>query len=295
MKRLYAIAAGASFLAGAALAQDDHAATFERMPAQVRVMSLQGSIMGKTVKGAPYSGMEVSESTQVLADGTRIHNESQTQVFRDSEGRIRRETPNEITIWDPVANASWLLNPKTQTARKLPMGNFAYATTRVLNGQGATIRLRSPADPEEMKLMEGKMKAEIETVIRTNGASTANAVESGVFASLPGEEVRRRTILRQEAAMKATTEPLGKRMIEGVNAEGTRSVTTTAAGAIGNDRPIQHITERWFSPDLQTAMLTRSTDPRTGEESFKLINVNRSEPAAYLFQVPAGYQVIDQK
>ena len=66
----------------------------------------------------------------MLADGTRIHNESQTQVYRDSEGRMRRETPNEITIWDPVANASWVLNPKTQTARKLPMGTFVYTTTQ---------------------------------------------------------------------------------------------------------------------------------------------------------------------
>ena len=115
--------------------------------------------MGKTVKGAPYSGVEVNESTQMLADGTRIHNESQTQVYRDSEGRMRRETPNEITIWDPVANASYVLNPKTQTARKLPMGNFHLPARRTRNGEVFTrvatadrprlsgdARMPSPAD-----------------------------------------------------------------------------------------------------------------------------------------------------
>jgi hypothetical protein len=42
-------------------------------------------------------------------------------------------------------------------------------------------------------------------------------------------------------------------------------------------------------------MLTKHSDPRTGEESFKLTNVSRSEPPAYLFQVPVGYQVVEQK
>jgi hypothetical protein len=70
---------------------------------------------------------------------------------------------------------------------------------------------------------------------------------------------------------------------------------TLDAGVIGNDRPILTVTERWMSPDLQTLMLTRTTDPRSGEEVFKLVNVSRSEPAAYLFQVPAGYQVVDAK
>src|SRR6059058_5646459 len=142
MKRLYVISAALGVLTFAAAAQDEQAVVLEKrmaelkqMTAQVRVVGLQGGVMGKTVKGAPYSGVEVNESTQMLADGTRIHNESQTQVFRDSEGRMRRETPNEITIWDPVANASYLLNPKTQTARKMPMGNFVLKSDRTSNGE----------------------------------------------------------------------------------------------------------------------------------------------------------------
>src|SRR6476661_2622191 len=108
MKTLYAVPAALGLLTFAAAAQDEHAVVaeklaFEKMAAQVRVVGLQGGVMGKPVKGAPYSGVEVVETTQMLADGTRIHNESQTQVYRDSEGRMRRETPNEITIWDPVA------------------------------------------------------------------------------------------------------------------------------------------------------------------------------------------------
>jgi hypothetical protein len=41
--------------------------------------------------------------TQRLADGNRIVNKSTANMYRDSEGRTRRETPESITISDPVA------------------------------------------------------------------------------------------------------------------------------------------------------------------------------------------------
>src|SRR5215831_18471415 len=127
MRRFFAMTTIVLLAAAAAAAQDDRAEQFvrlDKMAAQVKMMGVQGAVMGKTVKGAPYSGVEINENTQVLADGTRIHNESQTQVYRDSEGRVRRETANDVTIFDPVGNASYVLNSKNQTARKLPLGMY---------------------------------------------------------------------------------------------------------------------------------------------------------------------------
>jgi hypothetical protein len=66
-------------------------------------------------------------------------------------------------------------------------------------------------------------------------------------------------------------------------------------GAIGNDRPIEITSERWFSADLQTVVLTKRNDPRTGEELFRLINVSRGEPSANLFAVPPSYQRLENK
>jgi hypothetical protein len=97
------------------------------------------------------------------------------------------------------------------------------------------------------------------------------------------------------AMRKSAGEPLGKQTIEGVNAEGVREVSTIDAGAIGNDRPIQVSTESWYSAELQMNVMTKHSDPRTGEESFRLTNINRAEPAAYLFQPPAGYQITERK
>ena len=64
---------------------------------------------------------------------------------------------------------------------------------------------------------------------------------------------------------KAKKESLGKQLIEGVEAEGTRSTVTIAAGEIGNERAIEIVSERWYSPELQTVVMTRHSDPRFGE------------------------------
>ena len=102
---------------------------------------------------------------------------------------------------------------------------------------------------------------------------------------IPGDRLR--IIPKNEVR----SESLGKQTIEGVEAEGTRTVETVPAGAIGNERPIEVINERWYSPELQTVIMTRHNDPRFGETVFKLTNINRSEPDASLFQIPSDYTV----
>jgi hypothetical protein len=79
--------------------------------------------------------------------------------------------------------------------------------------------------------------------------------------------------------------------IEGVQAQGTRTTTTIPAGDIGNDRPINIVDERWYSPDLQMTIMTKHSDPRSGETNFALKNINRSSPPPTLFEVPSDYTV----
>jgi hypothetical protein len=43
------------------------------------------------VKGAPYSAESVTETIQTLGDGNRIVNRFTSTVYRDGEGRTRRE------------------------------------------------------------------------------------------------------------------------------------------------------------------------------------------------------------
>lgn len=234
-----------------------------------------GAVMGAAVKNAPYSGIEVTENTQVLGDGTRIHNEYQTMVYRDSEGRVRRETAESITIWDPVANASYFLDPKAQVAKKLPLG-MAVATSR--GGFGVTMMAGSGPN--------------------TVSFTSSGPLESGgqvAFHGAPALMVGPVAKSLSVNGPNANFESLGQQVIEGVKSDGNRVTSTIEAGEIGNDRPIQSVTETWYSSELQTAIKTVRTDPRMGDMTFRLTNISRAEPAAYLFQIPAGYQVSEGK
>ena len=95
------------------------------------------------------------------------------------------------------------------------------------------------------------------------------------------------------AAPDVKSEPLGKQTIEGVAAEGTRSTVTIPAGVIGNELPIQSVSERWYSPELQTIVMTKRSDPRFGETVYRLTNIQRTEQPSSLFEVPADYTMRD--
>lgn len=273
MKRIYGMLSILPMLVVTGAAQDvSPAEALNKLEAKLREVKVMGAVMGPAVKGAPYSAVEVTESTQVLGDGTRIHREERTSVYRDSEGRLRRETPDQITIWDPVANASYSLDPKAQTVRKLPLG---------MGGRGGFVRFGGAQTFEYRTNPPDSQEAA--RVLKTQIGAIELAAGPKVFVK---EIEERRT---------GKSEPLGRRTIEGVNAEGTRMTSTIEAGAIGNDRPIQSVSESWYSAELQTLIKSVHTDPRTGEETFQLTNISRVEQPGYLFQIPAGYQAAERK
>jgi hypothetical protein len=340
LKRLYVMAAAIPVLALVLAAQDDVVrqklaaaqedlaraklkAELDAAMGQMKVISLSGAAMGPTVKGAPYAAVEVSESNQVLADGTRIHNESQTTVYRDSEGRVRRETPNQVTIMDPVAGVSYFLNPKTQTATKatLSMPTVYRRTGQVgvegglvgvTTSENATFQVRSskdgttsvtvngnPVDPSTIKMETRSFSINGSPVDEQTFALAQDKMKAAMAEDKAKAELAFSTeaggVLRRRITSPGKTEALGKQMIEGVNADGTRFSTTLETGAVGNDRPIQMVNERWYSSELQTVVMTKHSDPRTGEEIFRLTNISRAEPGADLFLVPANYQLQERK
>jgi len=244
-------------------------------------VSAEAGVPGKVVKGAPYSADAVTESVQTLADGNRIVNKSTASVARDSEGRTRREQSlpmigpfaNEapahkmISINDPVAGATWMLNDDDKTARKLPQ-----------------IMMVNPADKAQAAVGGGAVMIQKEVHVDTSGTPGVQGeqimirrVETGDSKSLP----------------QPKTEQLGSKNIEGIVADGTRTTITIAAGEVGNDRAIDVVDERWVSSELQTVVMSKHSDPRMGETTYRLTNVSRSEPPATLFQVPADYKVLD--
>jgi hypothetical protein len=229
------------------------------------------------VKNAPFSAEMVYESIQTLYDGNRIINRSSTMMYRDSQGRTRNESSfkpylnlkygseniehKTISIFDPVSGINYTLDPQTRTAHKFTIPQLA-------NNQFVT-----PALKAEPLKVESTEKPQVRSAI---------GVACGPYAPLDA-------LCNSESAGKR--ESLGKQMIDGVEAEGTRITQTIPAGAMGNERPMEIFHERWYSQELQMDVLVKWFDPRSGESMQRLINITRSEPDASLFQPPSDYTI----
>lgn len=219
------------------------------------------------VAGAPYSAEEIDTTTQTLFDGNRIVHSSTTKVYRDQQGRTRveRSLSNigslaagqplvHITINDPVANAAYDLEPESKIAHKLPMQINESST------EAATLQ-KLKRVTEEIALSEAGAK-----VIRIENGSAMNE----------------RNVKRED---------LGASNMAGVPVKGTRSTIVIPAGTMGNDRDINIVDERWYSPDLKMNIMTKHSDPRMGETVFQVNNLSRANPDPSLFQVPPDYQI----
>jgi hypothetical protein len=264
-------------------------------------VSSEMAIDGKVVKGAPYSADAVTETTQTLADGNRIVRKNTAQVYRDGEGRTRREhtisvvgpfategdPPRTVFIHDPVASTNYILDPRSRTARKV---NAVRTFERMLDATGeARIKAEVLAQAQAKAAGEGGQAAngqEPKKRVRSSGYVFSTPA-AGVGAHPGGPNV----LYYAHDGQEPKVEKLASQTIEGVTAEGQKITHTIPAGAIGNEQPIDIVDERWYSPELQTIVMTRHSDPRSGETVFRLTNINRSEPARTLFEVPSDYTI----
>jgi len=94
-----------------------------------------------------------------------------------------------------------------------------------------------------------------------------------------------------EGQWERQTENPGTKTLDGVEATGTRTTVTIPAGAIGNERAITIVSDRWFSPELQVVLMSTHRDPRFGETTYRLTGITRGEPEKSLFEVPSDYTV----
>lgn len=261
---------------------------------------------GKLVKGAPYSAQAVTETIQTLGDGNRIVNKTTSTVYRDSEGRTRREftlralgpfaidgdAPQTISINDPVAGVNYTLDPRSKTAHKMTPMQFKF---KIALPEGE----KMPGHVEGAAVRVGPEKTEMRSIERSpHAGATVERIEvqPEVFirhapaAGMPGDAGM---VMHWKAGSRkdAKKEELGKQVIEGVEAEGSRTTFTIPAGEVGNERAIEMVSERWYSPELQVVVMTKHSDPRFGETTYRLTNIDRSEQPKSLFEVPADFTI----
>lgn len=246
---------------------------------------------GETVRDAPYSAEAVTKTVQTLADGNRIVHENSTKIYRDSQGRTRREqTLGAIGPWaaagephqmifinDPVENVHYVLNPQEKTARKMTPPSVEPFNVEI-GGENS-----NPS-------VGVAVKRDVQTFAWVASEATGARVERDVTIAAPASPGIR--VMPFHGGLEPpATESLGTRMIEGVQAEGTRTTMTIPAGQMGNERPIEIVSERWYSPELKMEVMTKRHDPRFGETTYQLNNIQRIEPLPSLFQAPPDYTV----
>ena len=264
-----------------------------------------------TVEGAPFSAEAVTELTQTLPDGNRIERRFTTMLFRDSRGRTRREQqivmmgpltaagvepPRMVTISDPVSYQVFSLNHGASTAHRAA----ASGVVRRIEGSEQTQRIEAGVqvhhEADLVTFHTQRLPTDDVFVVGSAGVPLPNQVVGSAFfeAAVPVPPGAAGAS-GGEPGSQVVSRPLGTRAFDGVVAEGTRTTMTIPAGAIGNLAPIEVVTERWFSKELQTAVMITRNDPRSGETVYRLTNIVRGEPSPDLFTVPTDFTVIGDK
>jgi hypothetical protein len=215
-----------------------------------------------TVTGAPYSADQVTESVQTLADGTHINQTKNVRhITRDSRGRTRTERPILVTRGENGWN---LTVPEIRD----PVDGLYYILDQQNN---VAHRFATPSTPTPAAVTRPAASPQAQ-----DGAAMPKRVSDGVHPDF-------------------SIEKLGNQMIEGVMVKGDRTTLMWPVGTQGNDRPIVTTHEFWFSEELKIYVIEKTSDPRFGENTFKLTNLERTEPDPALLQVPPDYTIVEEK
>jgi len=284
---------------------------------------------GRTVKNAPYSAEVINEQSRTLADGNQIATRTSAMSYRDSAGRTRHEVRDAngnvrlVTIRDTVAGTTLVLRPATHSATRIGApGELARIAAEKARAAGELARVageKARIAGEKARAAGDKARMHADTMRAADGEQVVfKRVErsEGEDGQRVHEEVRIR-VARDLAdglpnggadrfgpmiagafgdmkwSSKASTRDLGTKEIDGVKAQGKLRTYDIPAGEIGNRNAIVVSTETWYAPELQVTLLSKHSDPRSGERVYRLGSLKREEPAPALFTVPSDYTVKD--
>jgi len=99
----------------------------------------------------------------------------------------------------------------------------------------------------------------------------------------------------ENSATTVRRESLGKKQIDGVEAEGIRETEVVKAGVSGNNNPLVTTRETWYSPQLQFYLAVMVTDPFGATRKVEATDLKLGEPGQEWFAIPEGYRVFVQR
>jgi hypothetical protein len=209
----------------------------------------------------PYTAEFKTTRVQTLSNGTTISRETTTVEARDSQGR---------SLFSDTSTRNFDNQTITRTH---------------IEDSIAGARIEWDSDKKKATVIKLPAQEQMHGCWAAQGGSFAIHYD-GDHPLPPAEVIENRP--------KATHEDLGTATIQGVEAHGTRTTFLTPAGAAGNDQPLARVIEDWNAPSLHLQLRRIVDDPRTGKMDRELVNLTRGEPDAALFQIPEGYEVVNE-
>ena len=198
----------------------------------------------------------------------------------------------------PVPNQPFSAKLDIISREKLPDGSFNIRTTtaqvartssgRIYNErralvtaafQGAPLLLSAHIYDPSSRLsifLDPFSRLARETILSQPPAPPPNTVPTEVAAPNP--------LYKEE---DIGTQPLGSLTLRGI-----RKSRTVPADQSGTGKEIVIVDEYWYSPDLSVYMIIKHNDPRTGEQIVAVTEVDRHEPNASVFAIPASYKIV---
>jgi len=205
--------------------------------------------------GLPYSATETTQVLRTLADGNDITTVSVQRLYRDSAGRLRREKLNSSGGIQSVEITSadgvvYVLDPERKTVRKPAV----VVLSMEQSPQGPVIKAGGESAPPEF-------------------VASMNAVQTNAPPTPSG----------------ASTQFLGTRDMDGCKASGSLSRYEMPVGMPGSSKSIEATMESWVCAELGVTLYNKQSDTLNGHRTVVISQINRKEPDAALFVVPADY------
>jgi hypothetical protein len=265
----------------------------------VRVRILLGLVTVGLTAGLVYA-----QSAETAAPLASQETKRTVQQYTVADGGVR-ETLESIVI-PPKAQAPFTLTLETEWVKALNDGGTITLVNKRQIARDAAGRIYQErwflvpkngkaesrmtaiqiADPNTHTLYNCFPLAREHTCELTEYAPSTTAIykmEGPPTGPLPGDQGN------------AIHEELGKQFIAGMETVGTRDSLIYNPGVFGNDRTLTMEREFWYSVQLGINLLSIRSDPRIGKQTFTVTTVVLGEPDAALFELPAGFKVVDRR
>lgn len=257
--------------------------------------------------GVPLLAEFTTKHRQHLKNGNNISLVTYSRLRRDGEGRIRRESQlsvpglsleqmpvSFVIIVDNQQGYGYIFNTGERIARRFVL-RIPGTYVAHLNVQ-ERLSAKAAAPPPANGSLSGKLRS---WLLHQHGANeTSTSAAAPADAAPPSESYveplpmhLNQPFLTGPNAVR--NEVLGERTFLGYRAQGKRVVTTVEPGKLGNDHPIEIVSEQWYSPELGMVLSSMHRDPWAGEISTSVTHIKRGAQVAKQFQVPSSYKVID--